>query len=75
MPSIRTTNNRRRSRTRRTCEQARDSMLAAYLLETEKDECGQCEGTGTIEDGLSGDGHDEECPVCDGTGRLPEDLD
>jgi hypothetical protein len=34
--------------------------------------CGQCEGTGTIEGGLSGDGPDEECPVCDGSGDLPE---
>ena len=34
------------------------------------DECGQCEGTGTIEGGLGGDGDDEECPVCDGSGKL-----
>jgi len=33
-------------------------------------ECGQCEGTGTIEGGLGGDGDDEECPVCDGSGEL-----
>ena len=33
--------------------------------------CGQCEGTGTIEGGLGGDGPDEMCPVCDGSGELP----
>lgn len=33
-------------------------------------ECGQCEGTGTIEGGLGGDGDDEECPVCDGSGEI-----
>ena len=38
--------------------------------ETPEIECGQCEGTGTIEGGLGGDGDDEECPVCDGTGRI-----
>lgn len=32
------------------------------------DECGQCDGTGTIYGGLGGDGEDEECPVCDGSG-------
>lgn len=36
----------------------------------EPHDCGQCEGTGTIGGGLSGDGEDEECPVCDGTGTL-----
>jgi hypothetical protein len=36
----------------------------------EPHECGQCEGTGTIEGGLSGNGDDEECPVCDGSGTL-----
>lgn len=36
----------------------------------EPHDCGQCEGTGTIEGGLSGDGEDEECPVCDGTGTI-----
>lgn len=75
MTTIRTTNNRRRSRMRRVRQKTKDEMLTAYLLETAKDDCGQCEGTGTIEGGLSGDGHDEECPVCDGTGRLPQDLD
>lgn len=34
-------------------------------------DCGQCEATGTIVGGLSGDGPDEECPVCDGSGVLP----
>lgn len=38
--------------------------------EDEDNECGQCEGTGTIEGGLGGDGDDEECPVCDGSGEL-----
>lgn len=33
-------------------------------------ECGQCEGSGTIEGGLGGDGDDEECPVCDGSGEI-----
>ncbi len=33
--------------------------------------CGQCEGTGEIAGGLSGDGDDEECPVCDGSGSIP----
>ena len=32
--------------------------------------CGQCEGTGTIRGGLSGNGLDEECPVCDGNARI-----
>jgi len=36
--------------------------------EKEQD-CGQCEGTGTIEGGPGGDGEDEECPVCDGKGK------
>lgn len=31
--------------------------------------CGQCQGTGTIEGGLGGDGKTEECPVCDGSGN------
>lgn len=39
------------------------------------DACGQCEGTGTISGGLSGDGDDEECPVCDGSGKLPQGDD
>ena len=34
--------------------------------------CGQCEGTGTITGGLTGDGDDEPCPVCDATGSLVE---
>lgn len=50
----------------------------AYITACEQDaddepyhgECGQCEGTGTIEGGLSGDGDSEECPVCDGTGTI-----
>lgn len=37
---------------------------------TEPGECGQCEGTGTIAGGLSGDSEDEECPICDGSGNL-----
>ncbi len=44
-------------------------------VETEDDEdemidCGQCEGSGEIEGGLSGDSGDEECPVCDGSGTI-----
>ena len=39
----------------------------------EEVDCGQCEGTGTIEGGLSGDGEDEECPVCDGSGKIEEE--
>lgn len=35
----------------------------------QKEGCGQCAGTGTIEGGLSGADDDEECPVCDGTGQ------
>lgn len=40
-------------------------------------ECGQCEGSGTIEGGLGGDEDDEECPVCNGTGSIdnPHDED
>lgn len=38
--------------------------------EADEIDCGQCEGTGTIEGGLSGDGPDEECPVCDGSGTI-----
>jgi hypothetical protein len=38
-------------------------------------DCGQCDGTGTIEGGLGGDGEDEECPVCNGLGVLPNPRD
>lgn len=41
----------------------------------EGQECGQCEGSGTIEGGLGGDGDDEECPVCDGSGEIDDDND
>lgn len=40
------------------------------LIPPGKIACGQCEGTGTIEGGLSGDSPDEECPVCDGKGEI-----
>lgn len=40
------------------------------LIEQKPFDCGQCEGTGTIEGGLGGDGADEECPVCDGNGTI-----
>jgi hypothetical protein len=39
----------------------------------EDDGCGQCEGTGTIQGGQSGDGDDEPCPVCDATGAAADD--
>lgn len=39
-----------------------DTKALAEARESEKMECGQCEGTGTISGGLSGDGDDEECP-------------
>lgn len=37
--------------------------------------CGQCEGTGTVEGGLGGDGDDEQCPVCNGKGQRDCDPD
>jgi hypothetical protein len=55
--------------------------LDGYILTDEKKlkegsiACGQCEGTGTIEGGLGGDGEDEECPVCDGSGQIADDED
>lgn len=55
---------------------ARAAIDAATLPDTptpaptDEIECGQCEGTGTIEGGLGGDGDDESCPVCDGTGEI-----
>ena len=69
MPSIRSTNVRRRR------IQRRRLRLAALERSTGEGpaDCGQCEGTGTIEGGLSGDGPDEECPICDGSGILPDD--
>ncbi len=42
---------------------------AAYGFASYVGDCGQCEGTGTIEGGLGGDQPDEQCPVCDGTGE------
>lgn len=42
---------------------------AAYDYATYGGDCGQCEGTGTIEGGLGGDQPDEQCPVCDGRGE------
>jgi hypothetical protein len=41
-----------------------------WVADDEQEYCGQCEGTGTIEGELGGDGGDEECPVCDGSGEL-----
>jgi len=37
-------------------------------------ECDQCEGTGIIAGGLSGDQDDDECPVCAGTGMIVSEL-
>ena len=73
MRSIRTTNNARRRADRRRIQAEVEMRLHMQLVRASEDrECGQCEGTGTIEGGLSGDGDDEECPVCDGTGELPD---
>lgn len=73
MRSIRSTNNaRRRAEGRRIRDEVKARMIAAFLRKMQENECGQCEGTGTILGGLSGDSDDEECPVCDGTGQLPE---
>jgi DnaJ-class molecular chaperone len=74
MRSIRSTNNTAR---RARAHAVRRANLARItkLLTVVDDDCGQCEGTGTIEGGLSGDGEDEECPVCDGTGVLPDHGD
>jgi hypothetical protein len=52
-----------------------DTKALAEARESDKIECGQCEGTGTITGGLSGDGDDEECPVCDGTGEIDREED
>lgn len=48
-----------------------DVAALEAAIEQEGTECGQCEGTGEIIGGLSGDGEDEECPVCDGAGEIP----
>lgn len=69
MRSIRSTNNNRRSRGLKALRRRRAADLS-WTIACGPD-CGQCEGTGTIEGGLSGDGDDEECPVCDGLGVLP----
>lgn len=45
--------------------------LPVEIVAVDAGGCGQCEGSGTIEGGLGGDGEDEACPVCDGTGDLP----
>lgn len=71
MRSIRTTNAAaRRARKRAVRKAVLDRLMRRASIPD--DDCGQCEGTGTIEGGLSGDGEDEECPVCDGTGVLPD---
>lgn len=79
MRSIRTTNNNRRRIARNVAGRVRRERdleaIVLALLEDDEDvqsdeECGQCDGTGTIQGGLSGDRDDEECPVCDGTGTL-----
>jgi DnaJ-class molecular chaperone len=73
MRSIHSTNNaRRRAERRRIRMEVKARMTAAFLRTMQENECGQCEGTGTVVGGLSGDSDDEECPVCDGTGQLPE---
>ena len=74
MRSIRSTNNAAR-RTRAHAVRRANLPRLMKLMTVIDDDCGQCEGTGTIVGGLSGDGHDEECPVCDGTGVLPDDGD
>jgi DnaJ-class molecular chaperone len=73
MRRISTTNARRRRVTRNRADRRSDAALDALLgLGSDDDACGQCEGTGTIDGGLSGHGDDEECPVCDGSGILPD---
>lgn len=53
-----------------------DKVTLAEELIPDEIECGQCNGTGIIMGGLSGDGDDEECPVCDGSGMIANpDID
>lgn len=79
MRSIRSTNNARRRAARRRTKALRIARrlreFDAGVGEFDDGDCGQCEGTGTIVGGLSGDGPDEMCPVCDGSGVLPDDDD
>lgn len=39
--------------------------------EADEIDCGQCEGTGTLQEGASG--ASELCPVCDGTGKIEDE--
>ena len=50
---------------RKACAEFWDALIGQKPFD-----CGQCEGSGTIEGGLGGDGDDEECPVCDGMGMI-----
>jgi hypothetical protein len=55
-------------------EEAADEMQAeaqfqSGTMQVPDNDCGQCEGTGTLQEGSSGAG--EMCPVCDGAGTLP----
>lgn len=51
-------------------------LVGAYEEAQEGEiECGECNGTGIISGGKTGDGDDEPCPVCDGSGTIPSEVD